>query len=569
MKKATLLVLLLCATSVFATPPALTTVTATLTDSSTQVWANATWTTTFIPPFGNPGVPNNNGNPVSNSQSGVADGSGVFTVILDDNNVVAPAGSKWKFSICPNASVTSCNDIQIVITGATMDVSTQLSSALTVPAVNAAPVIARAYNDTEVTGSYGALYINSITNVLKQCTALACNGSGWTILSPPINNPVFTGILTVPCVNFLFNVGNDTTVCSVGGTGHINLSLPNTSGTLALAGAVGNVSNSGTPLVHQAAIWVDATHIQGITPGSVGFVLTSNGTSADPTFQAAAGGGNVNNVGTPLNHQIASWTDATHIQGITPSTAGFVLTSNGTGADATFQPASVLGFPTPSGTLHVLQFNNSTTLSAGSGNNIPGGMWSQLGGTFSGGSNIANAGTPPYYNLVQTSGLAGAFSSLAEDAIAQQANFGIWQAYSCYCASEQGGAQMTFMGMTSVLYGSLSVLHPNGTTWGFIASNANFANYQGYVSTDNVTFTLLDTGVPLDNLVFHGFAMTKNSLGGIDYYIDGVKTGTIASGATGFPLPGTAVYADLNDGLLINSINLHVRVQSIRWWSTF
>lgn len=51
--------------------------------------------------------------------------------------------------------------------------------------------------------------------------------------------------------------------------------------------------------------------------GTSGQVLTSNGASTDPTFQAAAGGGNVSNTGTPLNNQIAVWTDATTVEGTT------------------------------------------------------------------------------------------------------------------------------------------------------------------------------------------------------------------------------------------------------------
>lgn len=48
--------------------------------------------------------------------------------------------------------------------------------------------------------------------------------------------------------------------------------------------------------------------------GTSGQVLTSNGAGLDPTFQTG-GGGNVNNTGTPLNNQLAIWTDATTIEG--------------------------------------------------------------------------------------------------------------------------------------------------------------------------------------------------------------------------------------------------------------
>lgn len=41
------------------------------------------------------------------------------------------------------------------------------------------------------------------------------------------------------------------------------------------------------------------------------------------TLQATAGGGNVSNSGAPINGQLAQWTDATHIQGVDPSSLGF------------------------------------------------------------------------------------------------------------------------------------------------------------------------------------------------------------------------------------------------------
>lgn len=284
-----LAVLLLCATALAA--PSYTTVTATLMDSSSQIWVNATWTTEFAKPPGNNGNFTNSGTPITPNQTGVANASGVFTVVLDNNLAVSPAGSGWKFTICPNATVAACSTIVLTINGVTEDVSAAINAILIVPVVNSAPMIARAYNDTEVNGSYGALYINSVSNTLKQCIQIACNGSGWNTFGVSSNNPTFTGILTTPCVKFNFDLTNDSTLCSQPGTGHINFLLPSTGGTLALAGATGNVSNSGTPLIHQVPIWTDATHILGITPTvNSGWVLTSNGTGSDPTFQAPAGG---------------------------------------------------------------------------------------------------------------------------------------------------------------------------------------------------------------------------------------------------------------------------------------
>ena len=233
MRKLIALAVLLLSAS-FARGQAMTTVTATLRDSSLQIWSQATWSTKFIPPFGNPSPPNNQGHPITPNQDGVADTGGFFTVSLDDNNVVAPAGSKWEFTICPNASVTTCTVIQLVISGGSMNIGPAINPLLTVPVVGTTPSISRAYNDSEANGSLGALYINTIDNSLRQCQSIECTGSGWVVITVPTNNPVFTGTLTVPCVKF--DPGgplSDTTVCAQNGTGHINVTLPAVTGTLA------------------------------------------------------------------------------------------------------------------------------------------------------------------------------------------------------------------------------------------------------------------------------------------------------------------------------------------------
>jgi len=549
--KTLLAVLLL---SVCASAQSYTIVTATLQDSSGQVWSQASWRTEFAPQPGYSGQYNNQGAPITAAQSGTADNAGTFHVTLDNNIVVSPGGSGWKFIICPNASVSSCNTINLTIFGFTMDVSSQLNAVLTVPVVVASPVIAHAYNDTEVNGSYGTLYINAIDNTLRECLILQCNGGGWVAISASTSNPTFTGTLTVPCVKFNFDASNDSTLCSQGGTGHINFLLPTTGGTLLTSATAGNVSNSGTPLVHQVPIWVDATHILGITPSTSGRVLTSNGLLSDPSFQDLPGGGNVSNSGTPLNHQIASWTDATHIQGISPSTAGFVLTSNGIASDPTFQAASGggggtigTGIPASTGMGHSLAFNNSTTLSASSGNNYPAGMWSHLGGTFTVSTNVASNVTPPFYNSSTPSGSSGS-SSLAEDGVAAQFTFPIWGSYICYCAWQNtlASGSTVWLAMSSTLYAGTATANPNGTIWGFRWVAGTDTNVQAYVGTASGTFTMQDAGVPPDGN-FHEYFMAKNSNGDIDFYIDGTKKTTILHSATGFP-GNTAVFEQTNIG---------------------
>lgn len=308
MKK--LATLIFCLISTCTLAQVLTTVTATLTDSTGQVWSQAQWTTTFIPPFANPSLPNNQGHPVSKTQSGIASTSGAFTVSLDDNNVVAPAGSKWKFTICPNASVVSCTEVQLIITGSSMDISTALNTAISSPVVGAQPTIVRAYKDSEVNGSFGVFYSNVIDNTLRQCQLIFCSGTGWVIISggggtgttvqvngvtatSPANFNNTTPAAPINALNTVWQLSGGSISSAIQGDG---ISSDCFIGTAIFApcpgGATGTVSGSGSPGF--VAQWV-GTSSPSTTLGNS--FITSNinqinlGTSSGQPFLTPVGGG--------------------------------------------------------------------------------------------------------------------------------------------------------------------------------------------------------------------------------------------------------------------------------------
>jgi hypothetical protein len=162
----------------------------------------------------------------------------------------------------------------------------------------------------------------------------------------------------------------------------------NTSGTAAGLSATLAVSSGGTGLgtltAHDVLVGAGTSNVTLISPTSnTGYVLTSNGTGSDPTFQAAAGGGTVTSVnvaipgmtssgaittsgtvtmsgslspsngGTgvsnPTAHYVLVGEGSSNVASISPTTnVGYVLTSNGTGSDPTFQAAAGGGaFPVP------------------------------------------------------------------------------------------------------------------------------------------------------------------------------------------------------------------------------
>lgn len=111
------------------------------------------------------------------------------------------------------------------------------------------------------------------------------------------------------------------------------------SGTVhAFAAGGGNVNNSGTPLIHQTAVWVDATHVKGIANGTTGQVWTAN-TGADPGWAASGG--------TPggTNGQV-QYNNSGAFGGFTASGDFTINTSTGVGTNTGLNGTSLAGLST-------------------------------------------------------------------------------------------------------------------------------------------------------------------------------------------------------------------------------
>jgi hypothetical protein len=88
--------------------------------------------------------------------------------------------------------------------------------------------------------------------------------------------------------------------------------------------------------------------------GTSGHVLTSNGTGADPTFQATgAGTGTVTNTGTLTDHGVIVGNGGVDVSALATGTAGQVLTSAGASADPAWATPSfvLIEQQTPTGTV--------------------------------------------------------------------------------------------------------------------------------------------------------------------------------------------------------------------------
>lgn len=130
-----------------------TTVSATVVDQSSTPWANGTFNLDFVP---NPNASGNvfwNGNPFPTSQwhhQGILDNSGAFSISnIPSNNFITPSGSTYTISVCPNASAPCSVITNVIISGATLDLSSTITASTPAPKVLPLP-LARAYNDAEL-----------------------------------------------------------------------------------------------------------------------------------------------------------------------------------------------------------------------------------------------------------------------------------------------------------------------------------------------------------------------------------------------------------------------------------
>ena len=229
-----------------------TSVTATITDTDGQTWNNGAVTATFVP--GPPQSYTWPGGTIPLTVSGTMNGSGQFTISLPDNSTITPIGSQWRFTLCPNASAP-CVSTSIAVAGASIDLSSQLSSVAKGPRFPASPW-AYGYRDVEIspTPPDGAIYWNVTDGFSRQWTgsswenmqggSVTSFGTGtWpSWLTPSVANPSTTPTLSVaasaipnsalagPLVNSISNSDGSLTISPTTGSvvGSLNIAHSNT-----------------------------------------------------------------------------------------------------------------------------------------------------------------------------------------------------------------------------------------------------------------------------------------------------------------------------------------------------
>jgi hypothetical protein len=284
-----------------------TNVTATIIDSTGQVWANGSYSITFVPNPQQPGQYYWEGVPFSPQKyTGGMNGSGAMTVTLPDNGTITPAGSSWAFVLCANTSAP-CSTVTTPVTGPTQDFSAQFSSMVVPPQVYATPLV-RSYSNAEVSApplNQGGQYYNVTQNVPYFWTGTQWISLGGTVSNVSAGNlpPLFTTTVTTPGttpqVNFFLSnaparyvFANCTGTTTVPSYCQLNSAMIALAGTLSndTTGAAGNViggyvasiSSTSTPLTIAPTTGNSVATLQ--VTGTEGKVVTAAGAATSGYF---------------------------------------------------------------------------------------------------------------------------------------------------------------------------------------------------------------------------------------------------------------------------------------------
>lgn len=95
------------------------------------------------------------------------------------------------------------------------------------------------------------------------------------------------------------------------------ITVAGTSVTLGGSVSLNTILNSIGSVAQGDILYYNGTNWVYLTPGTSGQFLETLGTGANPIWAATPGGGNVSNSGTPTTGQLALWTNATTLQGVT------------------------------------------------------------------------------------------------------------------------------------------------------------------------------------------------------------------------------------------------------------
>jgi len=299
-----------------------TSVTATITDSDSLVWANGSYSIQFVPVPGVVGPYSWTGGTLTKSFSGTLNSSGVLSISLPDNTTITPPGTQWNFTICPNAT-TGCFNVTTSISGASQSLTSILSAAAAGPRFQANPS-AYGYGTIEISPNPkpGAIFYNTSTGASTQCnqwtgtTWQSCGTGSGTGITALTGDGTATGpgsaALTLATVNTNTGACGDAThSCQVtlNGKGLATAATPvaiTAAGSGTVSGQAPNkipLGTSATVIGNQSSITDNGTTVSTAEPIQAPLEDAGGAVYNVATYGAVAGGGDAT---TAINAAVAA-----------------------------------------------------------------------------------------------------------------------------------------------------------------------------------------------------------------------------------------------------------------------
>jgi hypothetical protein len=248
---------------------------------------------------------------------------------------------------------------------------------ITFPAATGTVALTSGANVASVSNSDGTLTISPTSGAVVASIALG-HANTWsgqqTFVAPVLGAATATSIngntFTAGTYTLTGAAGKTLTfnnTITLAGTDAQTYTFPTTTATIARTDAAQTftgVQTFSTPIASTSVATMTATVGGGVpTPPN----NTTTFLRGDGTFATPSGGGNVSNTGTPTNGQLALWTNATTIQGLTalpaanfPALTGPITTTAGSLATTIASSVALPGSPT---TTTQTALTNNTTIS--------------------------------------------------------------------------------------------------------------------------------------------------------------------------------------------------------------
>jgi hypothetical protein len=151
-------------------------------DSDGFTWANGIVTVSFVPSPFNPSFSAYSwtGGVLTPAFATALSGTGTFSISLPSNTAISPAGSQWRFQLCPNAT-SGCFSFTTTLTGTTQNLTTSINAVAKgprFPGSTSTPLSGYGPIEINTAVATGTIFFNTTTNSCQQFNGISFQSCG-------------------------------------------------------------------------------------------------------------------------------------------------------------------------------------------------------------------------------------------------------------------------------------------------------------------------------------------------------------------------------------------------------